>query len=89
MTKNILTGLMVVLVLGGLLTGGLWPWTTEGIVKEFRYNGYGEWSDIKFEDGRTIRLEGQPDRSILPGKYYVITYNTLKRIYKVEEKSGP
>ena len=71
------------LVVGSIMA---WPWTTEGVISSVDYSRLGETNvSIKFDDGRVITLKGQPTRSLVVGKYYVITYNNLRFFYNVEE----
>lgn len=60
------------------------PLTTEGIVQRVNYTLYND-VIITFDDGRSISLRGQPTRSIMPGKYYKITYNNFRYFYDVEK----
>lgn len=76
--------LVIILFLSIIGTIGFWPWTTEGVVNGVTYNFDGS-KIIKFDDGRNLRLSGQPTRSLLSGRYYKITYNNLGMFYNVEE----
>lgn len=68
---------------GGALTGMLWPWTTEGCIRRVDYSF--SRANVIFDDGRTMSLRGNPTRSLMPGKYYKITYNGAGYFYDVEE----
>lgn len=79
-------GVIIVILLFVFAIGtiGLYPWATEGIVQRVTH-GYNGQKTISFDDGRQLRLTGQPPRSLLPGKYYKITYNNFGMFYDVEE----
>lgn len=78
-------GIVVVIIIIIIASAiAFWPLATEGVIHRVQHG----WSAtiITFDDGRTLRVMGQPSRSLVVGKYYVVTYNNLGYFYKVEEK---
>ncbi len=92
-TKGIISAcfgaLVLMAIFGGVGYLMFGPKYAEGVVDNVYYrNSYSNdntEATITFDDGRKLKIKGVPNKSLLKGKKYRITYNGLDCVYSVEE----